>query len=280
MVTFGIVPDAPETGFGYIRKGDAMETPTAHRLDAFVEKPDRKRAEAYLSSGDYLWNSGIFMLRAGRWMELIEEFQPDIAAQCRAAYKGGVDDLDFHRLERDAFERCPSDSIDYVVMEPLSQKRDGNVAVIPLDAGWSDIGAWNALWAVEEQDGEGNAVHGDVYTHDAHNNLLHAQDRMIAAVGVNDLVVVETTDAVLVVHKDRAQDVKKVSEYLEENCRDECDLHRRVHRPWGSFEGVDQGERFQVKRLTVKPGASLSPDAPPSCRALGGGEWHGTGHPW
>jgi mannose-1-phosphate guanylyltransferase/mannose-6-phosphate isomerase len=258
VVTFGIVPDAPETGFGYIRKGVRLGTGPACRLEAFVEKPDYATAEDYLASGEYLWNSGIFMLRAGRWLDLLRRFRPDMLESVEAAYRGGSADLDFCRLDNEAFSACPSDSIDYAVMEPLAEAADEAVVVVPLSAGWSDIGAWSALWQVSDQDGQGNAVHGDVFAHDAHGNFLHAQSRMIAAVGIRDLIVVETPDAVLVADKARAQEVKEVAEHLRLNGRSEGDFHRRVHRPWGSFEGVDQGSRFQVKRLTVKPGASLS----------------------
>jgi len=256
VVTFGIVPDSPQTGFGYIRSGEAVDRQT-HALQAFVEKPDRATAEVYLASGDYLWNSGIFLLRARRWLELIERFRPDIASAVRAAYAVGQRDLDFFRVDAQAFAASPADSIDYAVMEPLSRE-PGECLVVPLDAGWSDIGAWGALWEVSERDASGNACHGDVMVFEAHDNLLHAQHRIIAAVGVNDLVVVETPDAVLVAHKDHAQDVKRITEQLDAQGRCESEFHRCVHRPWGAFEGVDQGVRFQVKRLTVKPGATLS----------------------
>ena len=256
VVTFGIVPDSPQTGFGYIRSGEAVDRQT-HALQAFVEKPDRATAEVYLASGDYLWNSGIFLLRARRWLELIERFRPDIASAVRAAYAVGQRDLDFFRVDAQAFAASPADSIDYAVMEPLSRE-PGECLVVPLDAGWSDIGAWGALWEVSERDASGNACHGDVMVFEAHDNLLHAQHRIIAAVGVNDLVVVETPDAVLVAHKDHAQDVKRITEQLDAQGRCESEFHRCVHRPWGAFEGVDRGDRFQVKRLTVKPGATLS----------------------
>jgi mannose-1-phosphate guanylyltransferase/mannose-6-phosphate isomerase len=256
VVTFGIVPDAPHTGFGYIRRGAAVDELT-YALDAFVEKPDRATAESYLAAGDYLWNSGIFVLRAARWLELIEHYRTDIAAAVRGAYAAGRRDLDFFRVDAAAFARSPADSIDYAVMEPLSREPGGTL-VVPLDAGWSDIGAWAALWEVAEHDADGNACHGDVMVVNAHHNLLHAQHRIIAAVGVNDLVVVETPDAVLVAHREHAQEVKRITEQLDAQGRCESEFHRCVHRPWGSFEGIDRGHRFQVKRLTVKPGASLS----------------------
>lgn len=256
VVTFGIVPDSPQTGFGYIRAGSSVD-PQTLALDAFVEKPDLETAEAYLASGDYLWNSGIFMLRAQRWLALIERLQPDMLAAVRDAYTKGRRDLDFFRVDKEAFAASPADSIDYAVMEPLSQEA-GECLVVPLDAGWSDIGAWAALWEVSEHDDAGNACHGDVMAFDARDNLLHAQHRVLAAVGINDLIVVETPDAVLVVHKDHAQDVKRITEKLDAEGRCESEFHRRVHRPWGSFEGIDVGSRFQVKRLSVKPGAALS----------------------
>lgn len=258
VVTFGIVPRLPETGFGYIRKGEPLTAEQAFDLEAFVEKPDKTTAERYLASGEYLWNSGIFMLRAGLWLKLLRRYRSDIVEAVEAAYSGGWQDMDFYRLNNEAFAGCPSDSIDYAVMEPLAAARDHAVTVVCLDAGWSDIGGWSALWSVSEQDRQGNAVFGDVFAHHAHDNLLHAESRMVAAVGVKDLIVVETADAVLVADKSHAQDVKSVPNFLKECGRRECEFHRQVHRPWGSFEGMDQGDRFQVKRLTVKPGASLS----------------------
>ncbi|RMG33872.1 MAG: mannose-1-phosphate guanylyltransferase/mannose-6-phosphate isomerase [Gammaproteobacteria bacterium] len=256
VVTFGIVPDSPHTGYGYIRQGEPLGD-QAFRLDAFVEKPDRATAEGWLAEGGYLWNSGIFMLSAQRWLDLMQRFRPDILEPVQQAYAAGKEDLDFYRADEALFAASPADSIDYAVMEPLSREEDACV-VVPLDAGWSDIGAWEALWAVSDHDADGNAVHGDVLTENAHDNLLFAQSRMVAAVGVDDLVVVETPDAVLVAHKDHAQDVKKIAERLKAQDRGEHEFHRCVHRPWGTFEGIDEGHRFQVKRLTVKPGATLS----------------------
>lgn len=256
VVTFGIVPDSPQTGFGYIRAGAAVDAATL-TLDAFVEKPDLETATRYLADGGYYWNSGIFLLKAKHWLDLIARFNPDIGTAVANAYTGGQRDLDFMRVDQPAFAQSPSDSIDYAVMEPLSRE-PGECLVVPLDAGWSDIGAWRALWEVLEHDDDDNARHGDVISFDSHNNLLHAHHRVLAVVGVDDLIVVETSDAVLVVHKDHAQDVKKITDQLEALGRCESEFHRRVHRPWGAFEGVDTGDRFQVKRLTVRPGASLS----------------------
>jgi len=261
VVTFGIVPDKPETGFGYIHRGAAHDRDDeAFILSGFREKPDRETAQAYVESGDYYWNSGIFMLRAGVWLGLIERFRPDIAAACRAAFRQGREDGDFYRLDEPVFQECPSDSIDYAVMERIAGDADAETTalVLPLDAGWSDVGAWSALWEVRDQDEMGNVMDGDAFVHDAHNNLLIAEHRMVAAVGVDDLIVVETPDAVLVVSRDRAQDVKSVTQYLQNNQRSELRHHRRMHRPWGDFEPIDAGERYQVKRLTVSPGESLS----------------------
>ncbi len=258
VVTFGIVPAAPETGFGYIRRGAPLGEADAFALDQFVEKPDLATAERYLASGDYLWNAGIFMLKASRWLDLIGKYQPAMLAACQAAVGEGQADLDFCRVDKQAFLDCPADSIDYAVMEPLSAEPDDGALVIPLDAQWSDIGAWSALWAVREQDAAGNACRGDVLAVEANNNLLHADRRMIAAVGVDNLIVVETADAVLVTTRERAQDVKRIAEQLKDSGREEHRFHKRVHRPWGAYEGIDQGGRFQVKRLSVNPGASLS----------------------
>ena len=261
VVTFGIVPTGPETGYGYIRKGAEIDgSAVGFSLDAFVEKPDLETAAAYLESGNYLWNSGIFLLRASLWLQLLEQFRPDIAQVCRAAFDQGQPDGDFFRADKAAFSQCPSDSIDYAVMERLSgaPATDGQAVVVPLDAGWSDVGAWSALWEVSARDDRGNAMDGDVFTHQASDNLLIAQHRMLAVVGVDNLVVVETPDAVLVLDKARAQDVKEVTRFLKEAEREEHVFHSKVHRPWGNYEPIDSGSRYQVKRLTVNPGAALS----------------------
>jgi mannose-1-phosphate guanylyltransferase/mannose-6-phosphate isomerase len=265
VITFGIVPAKPETGYGYIQQGeplaDAQLQGAAYRLHAFVEKPDRATAERYLSSGEYLWNSGIFMMRASVWLTLIRSFRPEIAEACDLAMQSGRRDGEFHRLDAEAFKACPSDSIDYAVMERLSQADaapEYPAVVLPLDAGWSDVGAWSALWEVREQDGDGNVLDGDAFVHESHNNLLIAQSRMLAAVGVDNLIVVETPDAVLVADRERAQDVKAVTKFLSEGQRNEHRHHQRVHRPWGAFESITTGGRYQVKRLTVKPGEALS----------------------
>lgn len=265
VVTFGIVPTKPETGYGYIRQGDALSAPelqgAAFLLGAFVEKPDADTALAYMTAGDYFWNSGLFMMRASVWLRLINKFQPDIAAAVVEALAKGQGDGDFIRLDPKTFHACPSDSIDYAVMEHLSEEKAASGApalVLPLNAGWSDVGAWSALWEVRDQDAEGNVLDGDAFVHNARNNLLVAQHRMVAAIGVDDLVVVETPDAVLVVSKAHAQDVKAVTQHLQREHRRELRHHQRSHRPWGDFESIDQGDRYQVKRLTVKPGETLS----------------------
>ncbi len=260
VITFGIVPDKPETGYGYIHRGERKTgAENVYRLSGFREKPEREVARQYLDSGEYYWNSGIFMMRAGVWLQLIERFRADIAAASRKAYEAAEPDADFIRLNQSLFEACPSDSIDYAVMERLTaDDNDVEALVLPLDVGWSDVGAWSALWEVREQDEQGNVIDGDAFVHDGHNNLLIAQSRMLAAVGVDDMIVVETSDAVLVTPKSRAQDVKAVTQYLKDEQRNECRFHLKVHRPWGSFEPIDEGSRYQVKRLTVKPGESLS----------------------
>lgn len=259
IVTFGIVPQRAETGYGYIRKGAAQPDSdgAAFLVDVFVEKPDAATAEGYLASGEYLWNSGIFMVRADVWLDSIQRYRPDILDASRRAHDGGSRDGDFHRLDSAAFHDCPSDSIDYAVMERLAGDQTQAV-VIPLDAGWSDIGAWSSLWEVLPQDADGNILRGDVIAEDTHNSLLFAEHRLLAAIGLEDIIVIETSDAVLVAHKDHAQSVKQVVAKIKSAGRSEHQLHRRVHRPWGSYEGVDAGDRFQVKRICVSPGASLS----------------------
>ena len=263
LVTFGIVPTAPETGYGYLRKGGPLSptgtNPRSFSLAAFVEKPNLETAEGYVASGNYLWNSGMFMMRASVWLRELARLQPVMAQACRAALENGTRDLDFYRLDKTAFEACPSDSIDYAVMEKVcAENAESSAVVIPLDAGWSDVGAWSALWEVGARNADGNLLRGDVTTHNTQNCLLHAEHRFVASVGVADLLVVETADAVLVAHRDHAQDVKRIVEWLKAQGRDEGLVHRKVYRPWGAYEGIDVGDRFQVKRITVNPGASLS----------------------
>ncbi len=253
LLTFGIVPDRPETGYGYIRKGVRLNDDDGFQVDSFVEKPDLATAAGYLESGEYLWNSGMFLFKASVMLEEMEKYAPAILESCRNAYAGKSSDLDFIRLSPGVFETCPSDSIDYAVMEKTDK-----AAVIPIDCGWSDVGSWQSLHEVSEGDENGNVINGDVLVKDVKNCYLRAESKVLAAVGLNDHIVVETADAVLVAPKGRSQDVKAIVETLRETGRSEAQLHRRVYRPWGSYEGIDSAERFQVKRIIVKPGASLS----------------------
>ena len=261
IVTFGIAPERPETGYGYIQAGELFgEAGGARRIARFVEKPDRATAQQYLDAGSYLWNSGLFMMRASVWLAAIGACRADILAACREAVGQCATDGDFIRVGKQAFERCPSDSIDYAVMERLTGGQAGLPAgvVLPLSAGWSDVGAWEALWQVLPKDAQGNVAQGDVLLHDCSGTLALSEGRLIACVGVQDVVVVETPDAVLVAHKDRTQDVKKVVDSLKAAGRTEGQIHRKVYRPWGWYDSVDAGDRFQVKRIVVKPGAALS----------------------
>jgi mannose-1-phosphate guanylyltransferase/mannose-6-phosphate isomerase len=250
LVTFGVVPDRPETGYGYIR---AAAQDGAAPVQQFVEKPDTKLAAEYVASGEYFWNSGMFMFRAGRYIEELRTHRPEIVTQCVAAVAGAKSDLDFIRVDRHAFEECPSDSIDYAVMENTAHGW-----VVPLDAGWSDVGSWASLHDASESDAAGNVTVGDVLYEDATNCYLYAESRLVATVGLADCIVVETKDAVLVAPRDRVQDVKKLVERLKAEGRYETSLHRQVFRPWGSYDSVDNGDRFQVKRIVVNPGAQLS----------------------
>ena len=258
VVTFGIVPDQPETGYGYIRV-DGERADGSRSIAAFVEKPDLETAEAYVASGEYLWNSGLFMMRASVWLKAIDAFNPEMAAACRRAYADAVRDVDFVRVDKDAFLESPSDSIDYAVMEKLAGSGLGiEGVVVPMAAGWSDVGAWEALWQVADKDDDTNVTHGDVILEDCSGTLVFADSRLVAGVGLDDVVVVETPDAVLVARKDRTQDVKKIVARLKAEQRSQASAHRKVHRPWGNYDSIDNGERFQVKRIVVKPGGRLS----------------------
>ncbi|HEY1044116.1 MAG TPA: mannose-1-phosphate guanylyltransferase/mannose-6-phosphate isomerase [Telluria sp.] len=254
LATFGIVPQAPETGYGYINRGAAMDDcEGCYRVARFVEKPNRETAEKFLAEGGYYWNSGMFLFRAQRYLDELAKLQPAIASAAEAAVQKGYRDLDFCRLDEATFSDCPSDSIDYAVMEKTS-----HAVVVPADIGWSDVGSWSALWEVQDGDGDGNVCRGDVYLDGVKNSLVRAESRIVAVVGVDDLVVVETGDAVLVAHKDQVQRVKQIVDHLKSKERTEHLHHTRVHRPWGWYEGMDAGERFQVKRICVKPGEKLS----------------------
>lgn len=260
VVTFGISPDCPETGYGYIQAGPGLGQGNACRIARFVEKPNLATAQAYLDDGSYLWNSGLFMMRASVWLKAIAACRPDILAACRTAWDQGSVDGDFLRVDKNVFQQCPADSIDYAVMERIAA---GELdlppgVVIPLSAGWSDIGAWDALWKVLPKDDAGNVVQGDVLLNDCRNTLAFSAGRLLACIGVDDLVVVETPDAILVAHKDKTQEVKGIVDRLKRDGRSEGQLHRKVFRPWGSYDGVDSGERFLVKRIVVNPGACLS----------------------
>jgi mannose-1-phosphate guanylyltransferase len=252
LATFGIVPTHPETGYGYIQRGDSL-TNSGFKVARFVEKPDLVTAQGYLAGGDYYWNSGMFMFKASAYLKELAEFRPDILDVCKKSLEAGQKDLDFIRLDAATFTQCPEDSIDYAVMEKTQEG-----VVVPLDAGWSDIGSWSALWQIGHRDEQGNVCKGDVLALGTHNSLIHAEHKLVATLGVDDLVVVETKDAVLVAHKDRVQDVKKVVEALKNDGRHEHMNHREVYRPWGIFDSIDNGNRYQVKRITVNPGAKLS----------------------
>ena len=251
LVTFGIVPTHPETGYGYIKKG--KQSSTGFDVTEFVEKPNLETAEGYLVSGDYLWNSGMFAFKASVYLAELNKFNPEIFKVCEEAIHNKTEDLDFIRITKELFEKCPDESVDYAVMEKTSDS-----VVIPLDAGWSDVGSWSSLFEISEKDVSNNAVFGDVITHDTVNSYIRAEERLVAALGVNDLVIVDTKDALMVAHKDSTQDVKKIVNYLKEQQRSEFAFHREVYRPWGKYDSIDNGKRYQVKRITVKPGAKLS----------------------
>ncbi|MEQ1882847.1 MAG: mannose-1-phosphate guanylyltransferase/mannose-6-phosphate isomerase [Burkholderiales bacterium] len=254
LVTFGIVGHEPETGYGYIERGVAMDgLAGCYRVARFVEKPDAERAREFVSSGRFYWNSGMFVFKASRYLQELEQFRPDLLKAARASWDKSSRDLDFTRLDETSFLASPSESIDYAVME---KTRDA--VVVEADIGWSDIGSWTSLWQAGNPDAEGNVTLGDVHAHDMRGCYVRADSRLVAAIGVENLIIVETADAVLVAHKDRSQDVKKIVDALKSKNRDEYLVHKRVYRPWGYYEGLDQAERFQVKRIMVKPGSKLS----------------------
>lgn len=259
MVTFGIVADRPETGYGYIQRGPEG-LPGSYRVASFAEKPDADTAQRYIDSGEYLWNSGLFMVQASVWLKALGECKPEILHACTSAMAQARSDLDFVRPDLTAFTSCPSDSIDYAVMERLPARPDLGVpaCVVPLQAGWSDLGAWNALWEVLERDGDGNATVGDAVLKDSTGSLVLARSRLVAGVGLKNIVIVEMPDAVLVADKSQTQNVKHIVTQLKAQKRALADNHRKVHRPWGWYDSLDSGERFQVKRIVVNPGASLS----------------------
>jgi len=277
IVTFGIVPDRPETGYGYIQVGGAFaaaapggDAGTAEgaapsvsaprHLRRFVEKPDLATAASYVASGDYLWNAGIFMLRASAWLAAIEQFDAGIAQACDRAFAGAVKDIDFLRVDADAFKASPSDSIDYAVMEKLGDTPAGAplACVVPMAAGWSDVGAWDAVWQVGDKDAAGNSVHGQALLEDTRDSLVMSTSRLVACLGLDKVVVIETPDAVLVADKAQTQKLKNLVSRIRQQGLPHAENHRKVHRPWGHYDSIDAGDRFQVKRIVVKPGASLS----------------------
>lgn len=253
LVTFGIVPAQAETGYGYIKSGEKLDDQKGYRVAQFIEKPNLKTAEEYVASGEYYWNSGMFMFRASRFLAELKIHAPEMLAACEKAAEHMTKDLDFIRLDKELFSACPSNSIDYAVMEKTQ-----DAVLVPLGTNWSDVGSWTALCDVQDADHNGNVLQGDVVTEQVTNSYLRAESRMLAVVGVSDHIVIETADAVLVAHKSNSQAVKKMVESLKSKQRSETDSHRRVYRPWGSYESIDKSEFFQVKRITVKPGASLS----------------------
>lgn len=261
--TLGIVPTEAATGYGYIKAGS--ESAGLFAVEQFVEKPDAETAQGYLDSGKYYWNSGMFMIRADRYLEELKRFSPEMFAACEAAMANTQQDLDFIRVDKEAFVKCPDDSIDYAVMEPLCAiEGEPQVVVAPLEAGWSDVGSWSALWEIAEKCENGNSVlhagagKGETILEDTRNSLISTSDRMVTTLGVDDLVIVDTKDALLVAHRDKVQDVKKIVAQIKAQGGTQHQLHREVYRPWGRYDSIDNGERYQVKRITVKPGAKLS----------------------
>jgi len=255
LVTFGIVPDKPETGYGYIRRGEALgnEDESAYRVGEFVEKPDLSTAEHYLDSGEYYWNSGMFMFTSSSILNELDHLSHNIYTAVKQSVANGTKDLDFCRLDAAAFITSPSDSIDYAVMEKTDK-----AVVVPLDASWNDVGSWSVLWNVKEHDEQGNVFDGDVLSYEVTNSYVHADERMVAVIGMDNCIIVETADAVLVADKDKSQEVKTIVKQLKDSGREEALLHKRVYRPWGSYETLDETSRFKVKRIIVNPGAQLS----------------------
>ena len=253
LVTFGIVPDSPETGYGYIKCGAQFAGGPALEVAEFVEKPSMEVAESYLAQGGYLWNSGMFLFRADRYLEELANHRPDILAVCREAMAKAQEDEDFVRPNKALFLNCPEDSIDYAVME-----KTPSAVVVPMDCGWSDVGSWSALWDVSDKDEQGNTLKGDVMALDTHNSYVQADRKLIATLGLRDMVVVESDDALMVADKSRVQEVKAIVASLREQRRSEADVHRKVFRPWGYYDSIENGPRFQVKRIVVKPGGRLS----------------------
>ena len=253
LVTFGIVPTQAHTGYGYIKRGNAVSDSSGFDVNAFVEKPNSSVATEYVESGQYYWNSGMFLIKASRYLQELEKYYPEISTACAKALENTTRDNDFIRLDAEAFKQCPDESIDYAVMEHTT-----DAVVVPLDAGWNDIGAWSALWEVSDKDEYGNTIHGDGILQDTTNSLIHGGERLVTTIGLDNVVVVDTKDALLVASKDKVQDVKQIVEKLKVEKRSEYKIHREVYRPWGKYDSIDNGKRYQVKRITVNPGEKLS----------------------
>ncbi|GHA73818.1 mannose-1-phosphate guanylyltransferase/mannose-6-phosphate isomerase [Formosimonas limnophila] len=260
VVTFGVTPNAPVTGYGYIQANDREQYPNVLDISQFVEKPDVSTAQAYLDSGDYLWNSGIFMVKASSWLQAMARYAPDILLACDAAVTNAAVDLDFVRVDETAFGACPSDSIDYAVMEKLSLTPDSSIKgyVVPMDAGWSDVGAWDTVWQVLDKDQNGNVAQGDALFVKTTNSLVLSHERVVSCLGLDDIVIVDTVDALLVAKKSEVRDLKSVVAAIKKTHVHLTENHRKVFRPWGAYDSIAADERFQVKRIIVKPGASLS----------------------
>ena len=251
LVTFGIVPNEPHTGYGYIKGG--KDCNGGFEVDKFVEKPSLDLARKYVASAEYYWNSGMFLFKASRYLEELKKFRHDIYDACKNSLEAAESDLDFLRINKEKFEACPSDSVDYAVME-----RTEDAVVVPMNAGWSDIGSWSSLWEISKKDENGNSNHGDVVLHNSRNSYIRSDEKLVATVGIDDLVIIDTKDALLVAHRDSVQDAKIIAQQIKSNMRSEWNLHREVYRPWGKYDSIDNGSRYQVKRITVKPGAKLS----------------------
>jgi mannose-1-phosphate guanylyltransferase/mannose-6-phosphate isomerase len=262
IVILGITPTAPETGYGYIKRNAKQGSQGEYAVERFVEKPDAQTAQAYLADGNYLWNSGMFVMRASTWLSALKEFRPDIYGATETAWVARTVDeagqTTFIRPDKEIFQTIPNESIDYAVIEKCPESNKFNVKMVELNAGWNDLGAWDAVWQVGKQDENGNVTSGDAIASNSRNSLIHSSSRLVSAVGVDNLIIVETADAVLVADRKKSQDVKHIVTQLEAQKRDEKNLHRKVARPWGWYDSVDEGERFKVKRIQVKPGASLS----------------------
>lgn len=256
LVTFGVVPTSPETGYGYIKAAGSVQkdqSAQAYPVEKFVEKPNLSTAQSYLAEGSYLWNSGMFMFKASVYLQELEKYNPAIAKNARASVQQSKNDLDFVRLDKDYFEQSPEDSIDYAVMEHTDK-----AVVVPLCANWNDVGAWKSVWEVSPKDEQGNVLRGDTILEDTTNTLVHAEHRLVSVLGLDDVVVIETSDAVLVANKNKVQDIKKIVEKLKQSKRTEVDAHRKMYRPWGSYDSIDCGSRYQVKCIVVNPGQKLS----------------------